>query len=104
MSRGLRGGLGSGGRIGGRRSEYLGVGRGGGCWFGFGGGIFGLGMGEGERGLWVDARMGSRYGRRYGLVVYGWGVGRQKDGGCGIRGERMWVSAILQPLPLPCYI
>lgn len=30
MSRGLRGGLGSGGRIGGRRSEYLGVGRGGG--------------------------------------------------------------------------
>lgn len=29
MSRGLRGGLGSGGRIGGRRSEYLGVGGGG---------------------------------------------------------------------------
>lgn len=38
MSRGLRGGLGSGGRIGGRRSEYLGV----------GGGVVGLGSGEGS--------------------------------------------------------
>lgn len=97
MSRGLRGGLGSGGRIGGRRSEYLGVGGG---WFGFGGGIFGLGMGEGEAyGLMPGWVLGM-------VVVMGWwftdgGLVDKRTGGVAFEGKGCGFQLFFNPCPCP---
>lgn len=100
MSRGLRGGLGSGGRIGGRRSEYLGV----------GGGVVGLGSGEGSLAWeWVREREG--YGLMPGwvlgmVVVMGWwftdgGLVDKRTGGVAFGGKGCGFQLFFNLCPCP---